>query len=83
MGQSGYWSPVNRVGCWAGVRHQRVLLLNYLTCLSAQFEHESLNLQVINGVECDAGGGIFFGNELMKFSEVIASRDEQGLAHRL
>jgi hypothetical protein len=40
-----------------------------------------VDLQLINGIECDEGGGVGFGNELMKFAEAIASRDAQALTN--
>ena len=43
--------------------------------LSMKVKERAVDLQLINGELCEAGGSVKFGNELMKFSEAIASRD--------
>jgi hypothetical protein len=47
--------------------------------LSADFSDTTVDLSLINGETADAGGGILYGNELMKFSEALARRDDNAL----
>ena len=47
--------------------------------LSMKVKDQAVDLQLINGELCEAGGGVKFGNELMKFAEAVASRDASAL----
>ena len=52
--------------------------------LSAEASQTDIDLQIVNGAEGPAnaegsGGGVEFANELMKFAEAVASRDETTL----
>jgi hypothetical protein len=48
--------------------------------LSADLSHTTVDLQLINGEEANAGGGVLYGNELMKFAEAIASGNPDDLS---
>jgi hypothetical protein len=48
--------------------------------LSMNMSDREVDLELINGVESDSGGGLEFGNELMKFAEAIAGRHGQAIA---
>lgn len=47
--------------------------------MSADLSHTTVDLQLINGEEASAGGGVLYGNEIMHFAEAIARRDDDAL----
>jgi hypothetical protein len=49
--------------------------------LSAEASQTDIDLQIVNGAEDANGssGGVEFSNQLMKFAEAVASRDETAL----
>lgn len=47
--------------------------------MSADLTHTDVDLQMINGDENAAAGGVEFARELMRFAEAVASGDEEAL----